>query len=71
MTLRKNVADMKEEVSVLKSQIEDFATVKSSFQKLKQEMLKMKILQKLSADKQDRESISESRDTDGNRIFCL
>ena len=56
--LRKSVTEMRGEMDILKSQVEEVAGMRSNVQKLKQELIKMKILQKLSQER-DRESASE------------
>ena len=60
--LRRSVTEMRGEVDSLRSQVQEVAGVRGSVQKLKQELLKMKILQKLS---QEREQESASEESTG------
>ena len=60
--LRRSVTEMQVEVDSLRSQVQEVAGVRGSIQKLKQELLKMKILQKLS---QEREQESASEESTG------
>ena len=52
--LRKSVSEMREEVSVLKSQVDEVGSVKTNLQKLKQELIKMKIVAKLGQETRER-----------------